>query len=314
MGETGSATKVSVVRATAWKDAIIKILEPRSPYRPWRIPAGIQRGDAIIAVLDTQPASVIADIRTVGPDDSAVHALESFLDHEDSFDFPPVLEELATLQALTGVAPDGETTVEAVAAMTAEWNDCARGPAGLEYLNGHSSLAAARILLESKGRCDGCNNKFELAGADARDHVHIHTVDVDPNERAIAVADDPVPPPPPPPDPADVYGAGPILTGLWRALRVPADWPAALCESCHDRMRAGGFTNFLRFRFSLHPPCPSCAAQWTMRTRAGWPVYIPVIPWIRHTGCCPDPRWLCGACGHKWGPTYNSVESPRSVL
>ena len=74
-----------------------------------------------------------------------------------------------------------------------------------------------------------------------------------------------------------------------------------LCDACHDRMRGGGFTSFLDFRFSLHPQCPSCFARWTMRTTAGWIVKAITEPWIQHTGCCGDQRWWCAACGHRWG-------------
>lgn len=107
MGETIATNRIQVVRATAWREAVIKILEPRSPYRPWRVPAGIKRGDAVLAVLDTNPVSVIADIREVGVDGSALRALGGFLDSGLPWREPPALLELATLRALTGFSlPD----------------------------------------------------------------------------------------------------------------------------------------------------------------------------------------------------------------
>ena len=42
---------------------------------------------------------------------------------------------------------------------------------------GHSSVAAARVLLHSRGRCSGCDFGIDLTGEDARDAVHIRTVD-----------------------------------------------------------------------------------------------------------------------------------------
>ena len=40
----------------------------RSPYRPWHVADGIEPGDAVIAVLDTDPLSVLAGVGIVGPD------------------------------------------------------------------------------------------------------------------------------------------------------------------------------------------------------------------------------------------------------
>lgn len=194
MGETIATNRIKVVRATAWRDAVIKILEPRSPYRPWRVPAGIKRGDAVLVVLDTHPVSVIADIREVGVDGSALRALGGFLDSGLPWREPPALLELATLRALTGFSlpDDGDpATVLGRAALTAVIGQRQAAPSGGDYLDGHTSLAAAAILLVSLGRCTGCGDKLDLAAADARDRLHIRTVDLAPSQRRVPVADDP---------------------------------------------------------------------------------------------------------------------------
>lgn len=306
MGETGEIsadTKVHVVRGTPWKDAIITLLQPRSPYRPWRAAFGVEPGDGVIAILDTDPASVIAEIRMVGSDGRADRAIAGCMDRDSGRNRPPALIELATLAALTGlsfVCDGAGVTVAHAGPLIDVMSEGIMGYGADLYLNGHNTLAAARKMLGSGGRCSGCQRELDLASVHARYHLHSHTVDVDPMAPLLPVAYEA----PPEVDPDDVpYGPGAIRTAEdhWRPRRVPSDWPAVLCDSCHDCMRNGGFTSFLDFRFSLHPRCPSCSAQWTMRTVAGFIAEPFDQPWILHTGCCPDQKWRCGACGHKWG-------------
>ena len=302
MGEISSDTKIHVVRGTPWLDAIIALLQPDSPYRPWRGGSGVQTGDAVLVILDTEPAAVITTVPVVGAD-GLDGALARVMERESEWDGPPALLELGTLTALSGLSfsrEGAEATVEHPDWLIERSGLDAEGVDRALYLNGHNSLAAARILLKSVGRCTGCGAGLDLADANARYHVHIHTVDVDPTAPLVPVAYEP---PPPEVDEEVPYGpeAIQLLTDCWRPMRFPPDWPAVLCDSCHDRMRAGGFTSFLDFRFSLHPQCPSCFAQWTMRTTAGFIVKAIKEPWIQHTGCCPDQRWWCAACGHRWG-------------
>ncbi len=308
MGEIGSDTAVHVVRGAPWKDAIIALLEPKSPYRPWRAGPDVTAGNAVVAVLDTDPASIIAEVRIVGADGRPDLALAGCVHREQERESRPSLLELATLTALmhfgfrcagtSVIIEDAEGLIETMGAPLIADNDAL-------YLNGHTTLAAARILLRSGGRCTGCDHKLDLADVNARYHVHIHTVDLDPTAPPIPVALE-VPPPEDAGKGRDGYGPESIrlASDYWRPIRPPLDWPAVLCDSCHDRMRSGGFTSFVDYRFSLHPSCPSCFARWTMRTTAGFLAESIKEPWIRHTGCCPDQRWLCGACGHGWGGRY----------
>ena len=81
MGEMTSVARVHVIEGRPWKDALISVVEPRSPYRPWHAADGIEPGDAIIAVLDTDPLSVLAGVGIVGPDgdvDDAIAAIDRF--------------------------------------------------------------------------------------------------------------------------------------------------------------------------------------------------------------------------------------------
>lgn len=306
MGQIHSDTKVYVVQGAPWMDAVIKLLQPRSPYRPWRGALGARPDDAIVAILDTDPPSVIAEVRTVGPGERVDDCLAGAVDPDRASGHLPALLDLGTLTALAGltIRLDGiDATVPDAARLLEMLTGRVRPRNDLSYLHGHTSLAAARILLESRGRCTGCDRELRLARDDARYHLHIHTVEFDPAYPRIPVAYDP---PREEPPIVKEYSAAAIRLGdgRWRPQAIPPDWPAVLCDPCHDRMRHERFTTFLEFRFSLHPRCPSCSARWTMRTTAGFVAACPQEPWIHHTGCSPEQKWCCGACGHGFGGVY----------
>lgn len=267
VGEHGDINTARIIHGRPWKDAIISILDPRSPYRPW---SGVERaepGDALVMVLDTDPVSVLAAVGIVGADgegEAAIAGIHPF--------YVNGLLELGTLNMLADfeVRPDRDTVYhhespQKVVDVLGDYN-----PSSIDALFGHTSLAAGRVLLASRGQCAGCGRRLDLVAEDARDDVHIHTAD--------RCAED-----------------GP----KW----VPPDWPAALCDSCHTRMQHEGFTSFLDFRFSTHPRCPDCGAQHTMSAMYGMPAGPVEEPWIATMGCVitePRTRWVCGDCRRKW--------------
>jgi hypothetical protein len=52
--------RLHILEAADWKDGVITLLEPRSPYQPWRYAFGESRpGDYAILVLGTDPVSVL---------------------------------------------------------------------------------------------------------------------------------------------------------------------------------------------------------------------------------------------------------------
>jgi hypothetical protein len=270
MGELPSAAEIHVVQGRPWKDALIKVLAPGCPYQPWHYDEGIDAGDAVVVVLDTDPASVLSGVGIVGSDGDVDDAIGSIDPH---FRRNGLLD-LGTLQMLTDVQIPTRTgplyhhrSPGDVAAVLGDYY-----PATSDALFGHTSLVAGRVLLASGGSCRGCSRELELLGEDARDCVHIHTADRQ------------------------------WFSGGLRNERGVADWPAALCTTCHTRMRRDGFTSFLDFRFSLHPRCPSCSAQRSRTTMYGMPVFGPVEePWIAAMGCCVEPwDWQCDVCGHEW--------------
>lgn len=166
---------------------------------------------------------MLAGVGTVGPDrdiDGAIAAIDRF--HLNG------LLELGTLNMLADfvVRPTAgplyqRRSPDDVVAAISDYI-----PSTIDAQFGHTSLAAGRVLLESGGTCTGRERQLDLTREDARDRVHIHTAD----------------PPGPRPEESE--------------LDDQADWPAALCDSCQDRMRRDGFTSFLDFRFALHTTVP----------------------------------------------------------
>jgi hypothetical protein len=61
-----------IVEANDWKEAAITLLEPRSLYRPWRSgPEPLQAEERVLAVLHTDPVSVLNEIGYADADGNA---------------------------------------------------------------------------------------------------------------------------------------------------------------------------------------------------------------------------------------------------
>ena len=202
----------------------------------------------------------------------------------------PGLIDLATLTAVVDFSHDqdprevwqlrGDAAVQMELALT----ECRyRRDSSMRF--GHSSVAAARILLHSQGRCTGCGYGIDLTGDDARDAVHIRTVD----------------------SPARDGPGGADPSGEWprqlhrRAIPAqivgycqtfPPDWPGVLCERCVTRMHEGGYNTLLDFRFSQHPKCPRCGAERTQSALFGMPSTSRHSTLARHARMLQDPRRL----------------------
>lgn len=168
-----AVSNVHIVAGRPWKDALIAVLERRSPYRPWHVPDGIKPGDAVIALLDTDPESVLAGVAIVGRDGDVGKAISQI----DPFYLNGLLE-LGTLNMLADfvVRPQHNTvyhrrSLRRVVKLIGAYN-----PSTVDALFGHSSLAAGRVLLNSGGKCTGCGLRLDLRGEDARERVHIRTV------------------------------------------------------------------------------------------------------------------------------------------
>ncbi|BBZ55211.1 hypothetical protein [Mycolicibacterium phocaicum] len=277
--------RLHILEAADWKDGVITLLEPRSPYRPWRYAFGESRpGDCVLLVLGTDPVSVLTSLGRIDHDGGFGGALVS------SRRWSQKLVDLTTLAMMCDLDDpfvtwrfDDDDAERLILALHES-----RVPGSMHHRWGHSSVAAARNLLQFNGRCDGCDHEIDLTEDDARDHVHVHTAD-------------PLPRPAPP---------SPIRTDDGPAQRWPdrylmrhsaRDWPAVLCRRCRDRMHDGNFRSFIDFRFAQHPACARCGGQRTQAIGYGEPVSPDWAPWLHKAGCCVrDEKWHCELCEHEW--------------
>jgi len=263
MSEHQSADTMHVAVGRPWKDAIVSVLDPGSTLRPWSASGDVTPGDSIVATVETDPVSVFAAVGVVGPD----RDLHTALAGNWKLCFSGLLE-LNTVTMMTGGALSSRGLSRYHRRGSGAVRDVLDGAAGptADTLFGHTSLAAARVLLKSEGRCSACHDPLNLTGDTARNRFEIHTAGHDTTD-------------------------------------FPADWPAVLCTSCHARMRRQGQTSFLDFIFSLHPRCPRCGAQQAMSAMYGMPAGPVEEPWIAALGCVitePRAEWCCGQCGHRW--------------
>jgi hypothetical protein len=155
------SARVQVVLGSPWKDAVIRHLEPRSPYRPWWYVDDVREGDRVVVVFDTEPRLVLTEVGRMDVD-GAIAGLH----HEWVFtDAVPASQIEADLPAAPAVV-DGDAADALIAAVTRQ-----RFAARPEDRFGMTTAAAARALLESRGRCTGCGTAFPLDRPGARgDH------------------------------------------------------------------------------------------------------------------------------------------------
>ena len=265
-----SKHRLNIAQSVDWKDAVIALVEPRSPYRPWRYGTTEAKEDDTVAfVLNTDPPSVLADLGHVEANDELEGAVfERTL-------YQPNVVELSTLAkvldmelwAATAWHYDGDEAIK----LELSLEEC-RYCCAPQSRFGHNTMAAARTLLRFNGECDGCDRSIDLTGHDARDQVFVHTVD------QVTRLD-----------------SENVQSGVY-------DWPAVLCRRCRKRMDDEGYTRFVDFKFELNPLCPRCGAGRSSETFYGMPSdHMNIPPWSSAGGCCPTPEdWWCGVCGHRW--------------
>jgi hypothetical protein len=171
--------RVHVVVGSPWKDAVIRHLEPRSPYRPWSQVAEARENDRFVVVFDTAPMLVLTEVGQIGSDLDVGSAIGRLRRKWMFTDAVPVTQVGIELHQGT---LDGTAATDVVSAVKAQ-----RFRAERDDRFGTTPLAAARVLLESGGSCTGCGAALPLTGPDARESVTVWTVEESSNDWPAAL-------------------------------------------------------------------------------------------------------------------------------
>lgn len=161
------------------------------------------------------------------------------------------VEVPAAPTVIDGSSADALVSAVALQRFSAEHNDRL----------GTSSSAAARALLESRGRCTGCERALPLTSRDARERITARTVEESSRDWPPALCVSCV----------TNMGAGHFESFVdFKYFRHP---PCPKCGQRRSRQIAFGLPAGL-----FDPP-----------------------PWVDHRGCCvPLEKWVCARCGHEW--------------
>lgn len=147
--------RLHILEAADWKAGVITLLNPDSPLRPWRYSFGEARpGDYAMLVLGTDPASVLTVLARIGDDGSLGGALVDLARHRaDLVDLTTLAMVLDLPDAFTSWRLDDDAAERVILAL--HESPVYGAPS---YRWGHSSVVAARNLLQFNGYCDGCND------------------------------------------------------------------------------------------------------------------------------------------------------------
>jgi hypothetical protein len=270
--------RVHVVVGSPWKDAVISLLDSRSPYTPWPDVPDSRRRDGVVVVFDSEPRLALLQVGRVRADGKAAAAIAGMRTFRSAV--PASLVGLDGLDARHTLV-DGPAATQLLSALEDHTFD-------VDPMDrfGHSSMASARVLLDCDGMCDGCGAALRLRRDDARDAVEVWTVE------SLRYR----------PEPVETQPDSDWWFEETYPSHVPVDWPAALCPKCQRAMDKGGFRTFLDYKFSRHPACPSCGGQQTQRALFGMlPFDAGVAPWRDPRGCCvTEDNWTCTLCAHQW--------------
>jgi hypothetical protein len=286
--------RLHVIEGTDWKTSIIALLESRSPYRPWRYGFGeAHEGGPVAIVLHTEPRTVMTTLATIGKDGRPDRAVMAWVLGALG------LVDLDSLVMLLDLADDVRDVWQ-LRSKAARQLEKALAKAelrrDLHMRFGHSTVAAARVLLHSQRRCTGCDHLINMTGTQATEAFHIRTVDASVREAPEVLIKEGRGVP--------SYVEEAIPTACWLPT-LPKDWPGVLCRSCSIRMELNGHASLIDFRFSQHATCRRCSARKVQAMRFGMPVsretYQDCPPWIDWRGCCNTGEgWTCAMCAYEW--------------
>lgn len=158
--------KLYVVVGSPWKDALLGFLSDEAPDNHWEQPAGLRRGDLVLAVLKTAPVTLLCLERVV---DSGPRRLQV----SEVWDWP-WLPDLEEVEAVSGVkVPRREGLI---ADADADRLLAVLASIGRQYpVPGSDSATRARVLAASDLTCAGCEEPIDLAVEKPAEQVHVYT-------------------------------------------------------------------------------------------------------------------------------------------
>lgn len=86
-------------------------------------------------------------------------------------------------------------------------------------------------------------------------------------------------------------------------MHVPPDWPADFVRRLPQPYAPKGVYQLLGLSFQPSPVVPVVLSTMDYADHGRFRSEARRTFWIWHTGCAPDDKWRCRACGHKWNDT-----------
>lgn len=259
MRQNDGVSRAHIVTGRPWKDAVLSLLGARA-LRPWHITSRGAPGDAVLAVIDTDPVSMFAWPSVIGPDGDLHDALVS----AGLIGGFSGLVELSEVNRETGltIGPGSESTLGArdfdiLRDFVDNWH-----VSDADALFGHSSLTAARVLLNSDGLCRGCDRPLSLTTKTVAARVQIHTAEA-------SSAD-------------------------WPAVLCMS------CRRRMKEQGLSNVLDFIFTKHPPCPQCGGQRTQSALFGLPATPFWPPWTAMMGCIVSEPRAQWRCGMCGHRW--------------
>jgi hypothetical protein len=260
MRQHNGVRTVHVVTGHPWKDAVVSLLGARSPLRPWNITSDGAPGGAVLALIDTDPVSMFAWASVVGPDGDLHDALAGaglIGGFSGLVELSEVNRETGLAIALGDESTFRDREFDILRDFLSRWH-----VSDADALFGHSSLTAARVLLNSDGRCTGCDRPLNLRAKTATARIDVHT--------------------------ADSHSAD------WPAVLCMS------CRRQMKEEGFSNVLDFIFAKHPRCPQCGGQRTQsalFGLPAVSCWPPWIAMMGCVVME---PRARWRCGMCGHSW--------------
>lgn len=150
--------RVHVVVGSPWREAVVEHLEPRSAYRPWPFVPDLREGDGVLVVFDTEPRLALTQLARVGADRDVEAAIATL--HREWLS-----TNALCCRASASRSPGDTQWWTTPQVWCVPWRNSGSTHRGEDRF-GQSSMAAARVLLESDGRCTGCDAMLDLVSSE----------------------------------------------------------------------------------------------------------------------------------------------------